>query len=281
MIKVQKFIYPCSSKIFFSFTFFFVFLTLHTQQSGGSAFKKIKYSYKISDFENFVRKYPASSYTSLARKKIDSLREIYLFYDAIGSSDTLAFSKALKTLSNDSLKQELENYSISWKKWTEHKFYKDPSLLKNLYKIPISDLYATYGDTSYFIIIHLMLDKINVIRKKHARKKLEMNYKLSYEARRHAEEMCRRKFFNHQDLIRGNPMVRAMRANFQGSMVGENIAAGQTTIESLFESWMASKGHRANILNSKFNRAGMGFTICNAPGSKFSYYYVNLFGTEP
>ena len=52
---------------------------------------------------------------------------------------------------------------------------------------------------------------------------------------------------------------------FNGS--GENIAWGQKTPEQVMEAWMNSDGHRANILNSKFTKIGVG-------------HYKNAFGTS-
>lgn len=268
-------------KKFFILVFSSLSVLLPAQKNAAADFNKIRRSYKITDFENFIKKYPKSSFVSIAQRKIDSLKEIYTFYDAIASTDTLVLQQTMSMLTRDSLKNELKEYVLMWRTWTYHKFFRDPSFLKSLYKIPVTGLMSTYGDTAYFIVINAMLDKINSIRKQHGLSKLEMDYKLAFEARRHAEEMCRRNFFAHIDPIRGNPHVRAFRANFSGSMVGENIAGGQTTIESLFKSWMASKGHRANILNPKFNRVGVGFVLCDNPRSNFPSYYVNLFGRVP
>ena len=39
---------------------------------------------------------------------------------------------------------------------------------------------------------------------------------------------------------------------------GENIAAGQSTPSVVMNDWMNSAGHRANILNSSFNKIGVG-----------------------
>ena len=40
---------------------------------------------------------------------------------------------------------------------------------------------------------------------------------------------------------------------------GENIASGQASPEEVMKAWMDSPGHRANILNSKFQYIGVGF----------------------
>jgi hypothetical protein len=43
--------------------------------------------------------------------------------------------------------------------------------------------------------------------------------------------------------------------------LGENIALGQQTPEQVVAAWMASPGHRANILNPNFTEIGVGLTM--------------------
>ena len=59
--------------------------------------------------------------------------------------------------------------------------------------------------------------------------------------------------------------------SFKGS--GENIAYGQKTPEDVMNGWMNSSGHRANILNSKFTKIGVGY-YQNAKGTN---YWTQLF----
>ena len=39
----------------------------------------------------------------------------------------------------------------------------------------------------------------------------------------------------------------------------ENIAKGQATPQAVVNAWMNSSGHRANILNSTYNKIGVGY----------------------
>ncbi len=55
---------------------------------------------------------------------------------------------------------------------------------------------------------------------------------------------------------------------------GENIAAGQSTPESVMNSWMNSDGHRANILSGDYSHIGVGFVKSD---SGYGYYWVQLF----
>ncbi|WP_438353541.1 FG-GAP-like repeat-containing protein [Microbacterium sp. CJ88] len=55
---------------------------------------------------------------------------------------------------------------------------------------------------------------------------------------------------------------------------GENIAAGQDSPPSVMAAWMASAGHRANILDSRYTGLGVGF----ATGTCYRTYWVQIFG---
>ena len=59
--------------------------------------------------------------------------------------------------------------------------------------------------------------------------------------------------------------------SYRGS--GENIAWGQQSPEAVVRAWMNSEGHRANILNSKFTKIGVGY-YQNTAGRK---YWTQLF----
>lgn len=54
---------------------------------------------------------------------------------------------------------------------------------------------------------------------------------------------------------------------------GENVAAGFGSVQAVFNGWMESDGHRANILNAGFTLMGGG---CVAGGG--TYYWCQLFG---
>lgn len=55
--------------------------------------------------------------------------------------------------------------------------------------------------------------------------------------------------------------------------MGENIAAGYDTAESVMSSWMKSPGHRENILNEAFVHMGTGYE----KGGKYGTGWVQLF----
>jgi len=59
--------------------------------------------------------------------------------------------------------------------------------------------------------------------------------------------------------------------------IGENIAAGYPTPEAVVVGWMASPGHRANILSADFTEIGIGVT---SGGGKFGTYWTQEFGAR-
>jgi uncharacterized protein YkwD len=59
------------------------------------------------------------------------------------------------------------------------------------------------------------------------------------------------------------------------SVVAENIAWGQRTTEDVMKVWMNSRGHRNNILNSKFTKIGYASVQEENNGL---YYWCVVFG---
>lgn len=58
-----------------------------------------------------------------------------------------------------------------------------------------------------------------------------------------------------------------------GNLCAENVAAGQTSPQSAFNSWMNSSGHRANIEQSRVTHTGFGY----AKSSSGKYYWTQIF----
>ena len=63
--------------------------------------------------------------------------------------------------------------------------------------------------------------------------------------------------------------------NVSYTAAAENIAAGQNTPEAVVKEWMDSPSHRANIMNSEYNKIGVScYVDQNAP---YRYYWEQLF----
>lgn len=58
-------------------------------------------------------------------------------------------------------------------------------------------------------------------------------------------------------------------------IMGENIAKGYSTSDTVVDAWMNSEGHRKNILTKNYTTTGVG---CYYDSSTDTYYWVQLFG---
>ena len=100
---------------------------------------------------------------------------------------------------------------------------------------------------------------VNEIRIKNGLNKLETDWQLSRVARYKSQDMKDNKYFSHTSPIYGSPfeMIKNFGISFRSA--GENIAKGYLTPQAVMNGWMNSSGHRANILNSSYNRIGVGY----------------------
>jgi uncharacterized protein YkwD len=124
---------------------------------------------------------------------------------------------------------------------------------------------------------------LNRHRAEHGLPPLAEDPALEAAAQAHAEDMGRRRFFAHEDPDGVGPHERIERAGFRGSTTGENIAWGtriNATPTRIVDGWMASPGHRANILRREFTRVGTGIAYEPPirPTPKPVGVYVNAFG---
>lgn len=81
-------------------------------------------------------------------------------------------------------------------------------------------------------------------------------------AQGHAEDMNARNYFDHITPEGRTPWDR-IRAQLAGAdpfaTMGENIAKGFSQAQATCDAWMASPGHRENILNPDFTLIGTGY----------------------
>ncbi len=82
-------------------------------------------------------------------------------------------------------------------------------------------------------------------------------------------------FFDHVNPEGDAPWDRMTKCGVAWSAVGENIAAGYPDATSVFNTWMNSSGHRANIEGAGWGRTGVGYQP--GGGSGFSTYWTQVF----
>ncbi len=92
-----------------------------------------------------------------------------------------------------------------------------------------------------------------------------------------ANDMATDNYFSHYDNESPprDPVQRDRDYGWNGSPVGENIAAGFVTAQQAFDAWRGSPGHNAAMLSSSFNVIGIGRAF--NPNSMFHWYWVTDF----
>ncbi|WP_121970436.1 CAP domain-containing protein [Leptolyngbya sp. BC1307] len=110
---------------------------------------------------------------------------------------------------------------------------------------------------------------------------LKANAELAQAAQDYSETMAIGDFFSHTGKDGSNLGDRAERAGYEALRLGENIAAGQRSPESVVNGWINSPGHRANLLNPNYTELGAGyFKLDNDTGSvNYNTYWTQLFGS--
>jgi len=118
----------------------------------------------------------------------------------------------------------------------------------------------------------------NAERSKAGMAPLRASMTLMQAAQIQAEQMARLGRLEHE--LSGakypTPSDRLAAVGYRWQTYGENIAMGQSNAAAVLDSWMHSSGHRANILNGRFQEIGIGY----ARDSAGRPYYVQVFGTQ-
>ncbi|MFP0197730.1 CAP domain-containing protein [Pseudomonas sp. PHC1] len=107
---------------------------------------------------------------------------------------------------------------------------------------------------------------------------LAWNAVLGGVAQEHSREMANNNYFDHKDRNGGTPGDRAELAGYSGQQVGENIAAGQDSVQKVVAGWLASPGHCANLMNPQYRELGAAYAV--DPKSSAGIYWTAMFGGE-
>jgi uncharacterized protein YkwD len=127
---------------------------------------------------------------------------------------------------------------------------------------------------------------LNAQRRNHDERPLRLNHKLALAGLRHARDMVDNQYFSH-DAPSGQDFVqRIIKTDyvpaFASWFLGENLAWGAddlSTPRRIVRAWMASPGHRRNILARGFREIGIA-VVAGAPvgGVTHAATYATEFG---
>lgn len=101
---------------------------------------------------------------------------------------------------------------------------------------------------------------------------LAWNDRLFSAAARHSRDMATNNYFSHTGLDGRTASQRVAAEGYAWSWVGENIAAGQSSVTSVMSGWLASAGHCANIMRAEYRDVGV--SCVQRSGSTYGTYWT-------
>jgi len=127
-----------------------------------------------------------------------------------------------------------------------------------------------------------VVNLINQERQDRGLNALVQNTSLRSAARRHSEDMACNDFFSHTGSDGSTLSSRILAAGYSFSWAAENIAASSSSSfspRSVVNMWMASPGHRKNMLSENAVHIGIGFSyVGDGDAGDLDAYYTADFG---
>ena len=105
---------------------------------------------------------------------------------------------------------------------------------------------------------------------------LNWNTTLLQAAKGHATDMATNNYFSHTGQDGRSPDQRVLAAGYSYSHMGENIAAGQASVESAMASWIGSASHCQNMMTPDFKDIAVACVRNEA--SSYRIYWVMEMG---
>jgi len=123
-----------------------------------------------------------------------------------------------------------------------------------------------------------VVEATNTERQSNGLPSLQQSSKLTQSARTKAEDMIANQYFQHTSPAGKGIADLALEVGYDYIAIGENLALGGfKNNQSLIDAWMASPGHRANILNPSFTEIGVFVIKANYKGRN-TWFAVQHFG---
>jgi uncharacterized protein YkwD len=125
-------------------------------------------------------------------------------------------------------------------------------------------------------MIEATLQAINEERASKGLAALARDPRLSKAAQSHACDSAARNRMGHEGSDGSTLGDRANRAGYRYREVAENVAQGYPSAASVVQGWMASRGHRRNILMRGAEDAGIGLAV----GGTGDLHWVLVLGRD-
>ncbi len=159
--------------------------------------------------------------------------------------------------------------------------YFDSRLDSNIYKVFSNIKTIGYIKEEPNILSTDIVEETNKQRVAEGLPPLSINDKLSESAEIKVDDMVLYQYFEHASPITGAGVSDlGTKVGYQYVVMGENLALGNfVSAKDIVDAWMNSPGHRANILNSKYQEIGVSVKYAKYEG-KNVWFAVQHFGTS-
>jgi uncharacterized protein YkwD len=126
--------------------------------------------------------------------------------------------------------------------------------------VPIASARSTRAYTS------ALVQAINGARSANGLPPLQVDARLASAAQGQSTFLASVGRLDHAGPDGSNVLTRLIRLGFRGHMVGEDLAAGMGPAATV-RAWLASPGHRMNLLEPHFRRLGVGVAMGSLGGA--------------
>lgn len=100
---------------------------------------------------------------------------------------------------------------------------------------------------------------LNDVRAQNGAPPVTFDARLNDAAQSHAEDMLENNYFAHQGLDGSTVGTRVQAEGYNFARVGENIAAGYRSEQTVLNGWVNSPGHQRNNVDPEFEEFGLGY----------------------
>jgi uncharacterized protein YkwD len=123
-----------------------------------------------------------------------------------------------------------------------------------------------------------IVEAMNQERAAHGLGPLRLESRLSLAAEDRVDDMLAKRYFDHVSPEGVSPFSWVKARGYRYRLVGENLALGYRSSQSVVSGWMNSRGHRENILKGGFDEVGIAFADASPARGYRGPLVVALYG---
>ena len=149
-----------------------------------------------------------------------------------------------------------------------------------LLKIFTIAVYINFPSNIFFADItkSTLMSFVNQSRQSSGLQPLVESKKLDQAAQLKAEDMVQKQYFSHTSPQGVSPWYWFKTIGYNYKYAGENLAIGFFDSKEVYEAWLNSPSHKANLLNSNYKEIGT--AVLGGFGSNNAVVVVQLFGSQ-